>query len=198
MLDLLATATHPYHALADGDRLAILDTPSIARYRMSLARVYCFEAPFEAALVATDGLPCELLHAHLRTHVLAADLAAAGIDAREIPPARALRFDSSAEALGWMWVVHRNTLLHGQLRRELARTLPQAATTYFAIHEGRAGGVMRRLGEALDVAAHRPSIAEAIVAAAVEAFRVQRLWYTCDVLDPRRPPAPTLAPGRAA
>jgi hypothetical protein len=50
---------------------------------------------------------------------------------------------------------------------------------------------MGHLGQALDAAAHRIASCEQIVAAAKQAFKLQRQWYSCEPLG--RPHAPKRA-----
>jgi heme oxygenase len=201
MLTHLATQTEAHHACADGDRLAIMEQPTIERYGAFVGRIYCFEAPVEAACIATRGLPRGLLRTHFRAPRLAADLHALGLQPSTDRPATKLPFDSPAEALGWLWVLHRNTLLHGLIYRYLLGKLPDvmaSAGNYLAAFEGRAGALMRELGDTLDATARRSAIAQQVVGAANDAFRLQRQWYSCDLLSPRRPPAPSRAPPQAA
>jgi len=200
----LAKQTQQHHATADRDRLAIMEQPSLGRYRTFLARIYCFEAPLEAAWISAGGLERSLAHMHLKSPKLVDDLEALGVDPHRLSPARTIRFRDRAEALGWLWVVHRNTLLHGLIHRYLASELPEAmrsASSYLTAFDGRAGALMRSLGEAVDEVVERGASPARIAAAANEAFRMQRLWYSCDVLSPRRPPAARprhRAPHRAA
>jgi heme oxygenase len=172
-----------------------MEAPTRERYRALLARIYSFEAPVEHAVIATAGIERDLLRTHLKTERLVADLEALELDPRDVTPTYALQFRSAPEALGWLWVVHRNTLLHGLLYRYLQTKLPdsmRAAGSYLSAFEGRAGALMRTLGNALGAAATRPTIMERTVKAANDAFRMQRQWYSCDVLSARRPP--TLPP----
>lgn len=200
----LAKQTHHHHAPADTDRLAIMEQPTAERYRMFLARIYCFEAPLEAAWISAGGLDRSLAHTHLKSPKLVDDLEALGVDPHRLAPARTIRFRDRAEALGWLWVVHRNTLLHGLIQRYLASKLPDAmrtASSYLGAFDGRAGVLMRSLGDAIDEAVARGASSARLTAAAHDAFRMQRLWYSCDVLSPRRPPAArprARAPHRAA
>src|SRR5512143_2087137 len=192
MLGQLAQQTQPHHARADTDRLAIMDQPTLDRYRAYLARIYRFEASVEAACIATDGLARSLVNTHIKSAKLLGDLEALGGDPRDVLPSRAIRFRDPAEALGWLWVVHRNTLLHGLIQRYLATTLPETmrvASAYLTTFEGRAGGLMRTLGDAIDDAVEQGVAPTGIASAAHEAFRMQRQWYSCDLLWPHRPPA---------
>lgn len=189
MLGHLALQTKQHHGSADGDRLAIMERPTIERYRTFLGQIYCFEAPIEAALVATDGIDRRLLRTHLKSAQLAADLEALGLPARELLPREAVHFDSPGEALGWLWVLHRNTLVHGLIYRYLCGRLAEPmrkAGAYLSVFEGRAGALMRELGDVLDATANRSSISARIVIAANEAFRLQRQWYSCETTPTRQ------------
>src|SRR5438874_1263930 len=197
MLAHLAQQTRQHHAAADGDRLAILEMPNDERYRQWLGKIYCFEAPIEAACIGTPDLAPSILRTHIKTPRLERDLDVLGLVAREV--VMPVAFDSSIDALGWLYVVQRNTLLHGLIYRYLAGKLPASlehAGSYLATFEGRAGTALRELGDALHAVARRGSIVERIVAAANEAFRVQRQWYSCDFIFPQRPH--TSRPSQAA
>ncbi len=197
MIDLLAQQTGRYHAAADADRLVILEKPTRARFCVYLARIHGFESAVESAIAATPGIDRGLLRTHMKCARLAADLAA--LDTAPIAPARAPRFDTPAAALGWLWVIQRNTLLHSLVHRYLAGKLPDAiavAGSYLATFEGRAGIAMRELGDTMSAVARRVSLAEQMVSSAVDAFRAQRQWYGREIVPPQeRSP---IAPSRAA
>jgi heme oxygenase len=93
-------------------------------------------------------------------------------------------FPDVAEALAWIYVVERNTLLHGVIHRHLAHRLPEVSVggSYLACYDRAAGVRWRELGAALDRVACTTQIADRIVAAANHAFRAQRQWY--DVFVP--------------
>lgn len=176
----LAQQTQQHHAAADGDRLAILEKPSGERYRTYLARIYRFEAPIERACIAAEDVPGGLLRTHLKSARLRTDLEALGFDEDTLPPLAPPRFAGAPEALAWMWVLHRNTLLHGLVYRYLRAKLPEpleAAGSYLCAFEGRAGALMHELSASLERVARRASIAERISTAAKDAFRAQRQWY---------------------
>lgn len=191
----LAQLTRQHHARADSDRLAIMEAPSVERYRTLLARVYAFEAAVEAACLTTPAL--DLVHArtHFKSQRLTGDLEALGIDAREVIPAPIPRPGNVDAALAWMWVVHRNTLLHGLLYRYLATQLGntmQVAGAYLSVFEGRAGALMRSLGDALDVCSRDHRTLAVIASAGNDAFRHQRHWYEAPVrVRPRQVAAPS-------
>ena len=173
---MLETRTH--HARADEDRLGLLDRRTIAGYRAFLARIYGFEAPFEAALSASH-LPAALVEPRLKAERLRADLrelggAAAYIDGLPRCPIRTFRSD--AEALGWLFAVERNTLLHGQLYRHVAAWLPGLSHAYLGAYDSP-GARMRELGELLDSACITTTAPDRICASAREAFRSQHQWF---------------------
>ncbi|HUJ63350.1 MAG TPA: biliverdin-producing heme oxygenase [Kofleriaceae bacterium] len=201
ILGHLAQQTHHHHASADGDRLAIMVRASDERYRAFLGQIYPFESAIEASCVATDGLDSRIRRTHLKASRLASDLDALGLATTELAPFDPPRFDGPAEALAWLWVLHRNTLLHGLISRYLAGKLPEVmrrAGSYLSVFEGRAGALMRELGDAIERVARRASIVERIVEVANEAFRAQRQWYRSNVL-PERPRTPgSIAPPKAA
>lgn len=186
MLTRLADETRPYHAAADGDRLVLMERSSARMYRSCLRRIYCFEQPVEAALALTPGFDPSLLHTHLKTTRLANDLRELGVSIDNIAqPAAA--FDDVAQALGWLYVIHRNTLYHGLLLRQLKMLIPgemQIAGSYLAAFEGLAGARMREIGVALDRAVRRDNVASRVVAGANEALRRQRQWYSVRIAAP--------------
>jgi len=151
----LGQQTQQFHASADGDRLAILEKPTPERYRTYLARIYGFEAPIERACIATDEVPRGLLRTHLKAARLRTDLDALGLDELELElaPLAPPRFAGAPEALAWMWVLHRNTLLHGLVYRYLHAKLREPlrpAGSYLCAFEGRAGALMHELSAALE------------------------------------------------
>src|SRR2546421_10265715 len=97
MLAHLAQQTKQHHAAADGDRLAILEKPTDERYRQWLGKIYCFEAPIEAAGIATPSLAPSILRTHLKTARLERGLDLLGLAAREV--GMAVPFDLPIDAL---------------------------------------------------------------------------------------------------
>jgi hypothetical protein len=90
--------------------------------------------------------------------------------------------------------------LHGLIYRHLVATLGEPARragSYMSAFDGRAGLLMRQLADVLEATARRIAIADAIVAAAKEAFRIQHQWYSCDLLPTPHQTHPTV-PSRAA
>lgn len=183
MLVRLALDTRAHHATADGDRLALLERATAARYRAFLATVYGFEARFEEVFASAPNIDAALVAARAKRDLLAADLEGLGIaDPASLPACIAIpRFRTPAQAMGWLYVVERNTLLHGLLRRHLAMVIPDEmarASRYLGAYGDTPGARHRDLGFALDVLGSRgPTIPSQLVAAANDAFRCQRIWF---------------------
>lgn len=199
MLALLAHETRS-QAAGDTSRLSLLaGAVTAARYRSFLGQVYCFEAPIESAIARTADLDLRPLEAHLKVPHLEADLEALGIRTRPVGAPSTLGFESAADALGWLYVLQRNTLLHGQLHRHLERRLPaeaRLAGRYLSALEGTAGAQLRALGAMLDATARQTRTADRIVAAAKEAWRCQRQWFECAVVPSRSDCRRTVAESR--
>src|SRR4051812_24994539 len=182
MLVRLALETATHQTQSDEDRLTALDIANAAGYRAFLVRVYGFEAAVEAALDKVPDIDMSFVRDRAKTPRLEHDLRALGMSPEDIatlPRAGTLTIRSAAQALGWLFVIERHTLLHGLLRRHVERTLGDAArnaTTYFQAYGGTPGARFRELGAALCAYAHTyPPVT--IVTAAKEAFRSQRHWY---------------------
>jgi heme oxygenase len=183
MLSRLDRETRHYHEVADTNRLAILGAADRAQYTTLLTRVYGFEAPVEAALMMTDGLDLWLdLRGRGHLRLLRADLQSLGIaDPNQLRRSSTIfPFRHPAEALGWVYAIGRNTLLHGVIHRHLGDRMPEvlkSAGAYLAGQQRSNGLRLRDLGDALDRIAKDPVRAERIVSGAKAAFRVQHGWY---------------------
>jgi heme oxygenase len=180
MLMRLGLETRAHHAVADADRLAILDDPQPERYRAFLETIYAFESAYEQSLIQTPGLPPRAIRRRARTKFLRNDLLVLGVtDLEDLVRPGIPAFRSEPEALGWVYVVERNTLLHNLIRRHLWRTLPGIlahAGSYLGAYGNTPGAHYRDLGIELDDAAHR-AIPSQIVAAANTAFVAQHTWF---------------------
>ena len=182
MLVRVALETSRHHQSADEDRLAALELTTLDDYRAFLARICGFEAAVEAAIARISDLEPSFVRERQKAALLQQDLRALGMPAESIttlPQPSTLTIRSGAQALGWMFVLERQTLLAGQIRRHLLRTLGEPvepACSYFGAYGETPGAKFRAFGAALCAYAHlhAPS---AIVAAANEAFRAQRQWY---------------------
>jgi heme oxygenase len=179
----LNIATRAHHAAADEPWLDLM-VPTVEKdaYTAHLIEVYGFEAPLEAAFRYTPGLTSLIdLRARMRTGLLAQDLLRLGMTASQIAqlPQRFATFASAGEALGWMYVIERSTLLHGSVRRYLMTRLPDlaCATSYLSAYDGSASARWAELGDAFDALAQTPTMTQACVRAAHQAFRAQREWF---------------------
>jgi heme oxygenase len=154
--------TRSFHDAADEGWLSML-RPSISRsdYMRRLVTTYGFEAP--------------------RAGLIAKDLLALGLRAGEIsalPQCLLAPFSDSIEALGWMYVSERATLIHDRVRRHLATRMPDSdrICEYLDAYYGVANARWNGLGHAIDDAVRNESDTAAIVAAARSAFRCLIDW----------------------
>jgi heme oxygenase len=198
MLVRLALETRSYHARADADRLALLEDATPGKYRAFLGRVLGFEGRYEEALRRTPGLDPQVVRTRAKADRIAVDLAALGMTEREIaalPRCNSIPsvFRTIAQALGWMYVVERNTLLHGLLRRHLEMHLPpelERAGSYLGAYGDTPGARYRELGELLGTAARGSVMPNHVVSAANDAFRHQRSWFTAPERNEHAPVTP--------
>lgn len=183
----LGQETRAHHPAADRAWLSLaLDGATVDAYRAQLTRVYGFEAPLERAFRETPALRGVLDPTHrARSHLLARDLVGLGVapvDLARIPT----RFDpipflSAEEALGWMYVVERSTLVHDIVRRSVAAMT--GACAYLS-----AGPVASRwfeLGRAVERVATTARAFAKIVDAAVVTLHDHCEWYAPTVHRPR-------------
>jgi heme oxygenase len=182
----LNMATRAHHIEADAPWLDLM-VPTIGKhgYLNHLLKVYGFEAPLEAAFRYTPGLSALLdLRSRTRSGLIAQDLMRLGMSAVRLAelPQRFTTFASPAEALGWMYVVERSTLLHGGVRRYVTQHVPDAsdATSYLAAYDGATGVRWSELGGAFDAISPSPTITRQIVRAANSGFRALCDWFRGD------------------
>lgn len=189
MIDRLSQETSGFHADADRD-IDTLFRPhvTVEDYRDYLIRSYGFEAPLEAALALSSALDMMLdLRGRARAGLIAQDLIRLGLrpaTVTDLPMCLTVpQFRSTAEALGWMYVIERSALAHAIIRRHLMTCLPDAmvqASAYLQSGGGLLGARWRQFGEALDRVANHPAVADRIVHSALEAFRCHRRWVMQD------------------
>jgi heme oxygenase (biliverdin-IX-beta and delta-forming) len=185
MLLRLNTETRGEHSRADQPWLALLDADvTRARYLDHLVAIYGFEAPFEAAVALTHGVAERVqLRQRARSGLIVQDLLALGLTPSQIARLPQCQLDmpfrDPAEALGWMYVVERATLLHDAVRRYLEDRLEvSGACGYLSAYDGVAGARWQDLGRALDEVAAAPPAPDQIVAATRSAFACHRHWFT--------------------
>ena len=181
MLLRLGLETQQHHAVADADRIALMEAASPADYRAHLARIHGFEAPVEQAL--TSILDAHIVRERTKAHWLRRDLHALGMTTADVDyvPQCTVRIASETQALGWLFVLERQTLLAGLIRRQLEHRFGAEvgdATSYLSAYGDSPGARFRSLCEVLDqYAAEQAVNPTLIVAGASEAFRCQRQWY---------------------
>lgn len=202
MLQRLSLETASHHPGADEDRLALMEARSLGEYRSFLVRVYGFEASVEQALMRVRPLDDEMLRERCKAGRLRQDLSALGMNVRDIAtiPLATIRVDTPSEALGWLFVVERHTLVAGLLQRHVERAFgitAASAVTYLGSYGVRPGSRMRALGEAISAVANR-HVPNQIVAAAHDAFRAQRHWYRTRGAGSAKDAAASDGPARAA
>ena len=179
----LNVVTREHHAAADVPWLRLM-VPTVGRhaYLSHLIKVYGFEAPLEAAFRYTPGLSALVdLRVRTRAGLVVQDLMRLGLSPARIAQLeqRFVTFSSAAEALGWMYVAERSTLLHGAVRRYLAQHVPEVAdaTRYLSAYDGVAGARWADLGDALDATAQIPSVKRQLIRAAHQGFPALCEWH---------------------
>ncbi len=182
----LNMATRHWHADVDAPWLELL-RPTVRRadYIAQLVRAYGFLAPFESASRYTPGIGRTLDFQQLtRAGLIAHDLLALGLSPAQvatIPQCHSIvTFKDVPDALGWMYLVERSTLLHDGIRRRLVATIPhvEGACTYLDAYHGNAADHWHAFGRVLERAGAKPETANAIVAAATDAFACAKRWFT--------------------
>ncbi|HEX8106257.1 MAG TPA: biliverdin-producing heme oxygenase [Kofleriaceae bacterium] len=179
----LNLATREHHVAADAPWLELL-VPTVTRrqYAEQLIKVYGFEAPLEAALRYTPGLSTLVdLRSRVRSGLIVQDLMRLGLGAGRIAALgqRFVTFSSTLEALGWLYVVERATLLHGAIRRYLTLRVPElcGATSYLSAYDGVTGDRWSDLGNALETVAHAPPAKHQLIRAANQGFLAFCEWF---------------------
>jgi heme oxygenase len=189
LLARLERETNAYHSVAEADLFGILDDPTPDKFRLFLAAIFHFEQAVELRLEFVDELPPELVARSAKTSRLHDDLIALGhhpsvlqllAHPLQLPP-----IDSVHEALGWIYVLQRNTLRHGALLRALAPRLRAAlrlASRYLTTHAGDVYERWHELGTVLDRAVDDDAAAgQRVITAARDAFERQHLWYAATI-----------------
>lgn len=178
----LALETSVHHAPADEDRLAGIGVATVEEYRDFIARIFGFEAAVERAIARVGGLDVRLVKQHSRAPLICEDLRAMGVadvELSALPTATNVRIESVPHALGWMFVLERQTLLSGLLLRQIQLVLGDrvaSATRYLGAYGSTPGACHRAFGEKLGRLAQTHS-AILMAAGANDAFRAQRQWY---------------------
>ncbi|NVB78167.1 MAG: biliverdin-producing heme oxygenase [Kofleriaceae bacterium] len=184
MLVRLDVATRVHHPEADAPWLDLMARePTRTRYIDLLVATYGFEAPIEASLSLTPQVASVVdLRHRSRTGAIVQDLLALGMTPSKIARlpqcSRVVPFRDSGEALGWLYVVERATLLHEAILRYVQGRLPYVyAWSYLNSYDGRAGLRWQEFGRMLDEVATTPAITEQILAGARAAFACHLDWH---------------------
>jgi len=183
LLMQLNLATQSYHLDADAPWLDLIGPGrTVSTYMRRLVRSYGFEAPVEAALAYTPHVASLVdLRNRARSGLIAQDLLALGLVPHQIATldeCPITPFASVSEALGWLYVNERATLIHDVIRKRLTFHHPEIAnaTHYLGAYEGVVGTRWQELGDILERVARNDRIADQITTAAVAAFQQQIAW----------------------
>src|SRR3569623_276038 len=170
--------TRSFHSAADEGWLALLSRDvTRSDYLRQLVTVYGFEGPLEAAFAYTPNLKLFVdLRQRSRAGLIAKDLLALGLRANAIatiPQCLLAPFSGPVEALGWMYVAERATLLHERVRRHLVATFSDGPDicAYIGAYQGAGGARWIELGHTLDRAVRSEARMDDVIAAARFAFR---------------------------
>jgi heme oxygenase len=183
MLTRLQLETRSLHPAADAPWVALMTFDATReRYIATLVATYGFEAPIEAALAMTPDVSRMIdLRQRARSGFIVQDLLALGLTPSQIARlpqcSHIMPFRDVSEALGWVYVVERSTLLHETVRHHLRSYLPGLdAYSYLDAYDGVAELRWEDLGQALDLVSLRHDSGDQIVAGARAAFVVLHEW----------------------
>ena len=187
MLVRLNLETRAQHPEADYPWLELMSLDvTRGRYIDQLVATYGFEAPVEAAYALTPQLGEVIqLRQRSRSGYIVEDLLTLGLGPSKIarlPQCRQVApFRDPAEALGWLYVLERATLLHEAVRNHISHRMPTvSAWGYLSAYDSIASLRWQELGRALDDYAITPAASACIVAAARTAFACQRDWFATE------------------
>jgi heme oxygenase len=184
LITKLNLATRAWHADVDDPWLVLLQ-PDVTEeaYVAQLVRTYGLVAPFESACRYTPELMKILDYRQLmRAGLIAQDLLTLGIapkDVSRIPTCPAITmFRDAPEALGWLYVIERTTLLQDGVRRHLIEKIPNVspACAYLSMYEGHVSDHWQTFGRMLDRVAKKQDVEAAILRAAEDAFAHAKHW----------------------
>lgn len=186
--------TRSHHAEADAPWLDLLRPgTTVADYRRRLVKAYGFAAPLEAAFAYTPNLRLVIdLRERSRAGLIAQDLIRLGMSPGEVanlPQTFPLApFGAPIEALGWMYVDERSTLLHETIRRQLVERIPAIAeaSTYLAAYAGHASARWQQFGHVLERVARTRAMVDELLAGAHAGFRTLIEWNSSEPASARR------------
>jgi len=180
----LGELTRSHHAVADAQRIALMEVASVESYVTFLERIWSFESAIELRAAGIPVLSRATAGASARMARLRGDLRTLGRSSDQIAglPHAALDIERPMDLLGWLYVCERHVLLAGLVARVLASRLGPAlegACEYLTTHAPCGGEQFRRLGAAIDSHIHADDTKPAhVLAATRRAFEVQQAWYT--------------------
>lgn len=173
----LREATNDAHQRLHGhDGFAAAAKGDISRpdYIDLLVRLYGFHRPFEQA--AREAAAFDLA-GRGRADMLAADLAAFGVDASASPLCAEVRIDRDEPILlGALYVVEGSTLGGAHIARALGRRYCEGERRFFLGYGERQGVMWRALVERLETLAEDSAAADLATASAADTFALFEGW----------------------
>jgi heme oxygenase len=147
-------------------------------------RTFGFVAPYEAACRYAPDIEGVLGGRQVsRAGLIAQDLLTLGLTPAQVARVRQCSsittFRSVREALGWMYVIERATLLQDGIRRHLLICLSeiQEACAYLTAFDGRVGDHWNDFGRMLEHASQGSETADEIIGAAHAGFACAQQWF---------------------
>lgn len=180
LLDRLTEETRPFQDEIDAEAELMLGG-TVAGYRRFLLQTHGFVGPVERALSVSPQLDRYFDKRRLRKQqLLEHDLQAMNV--RESTGGAAVpKLDNLHDALGWAFVVERNTLTHTQLYRRLASSIPGEmafASSYLKCYFGGVGEMWRSFTDDLEAAVWEGAQADRLVEAARTGYGTFERWRT--------------------
>jgi heme oxygenase len=181
----LNAATRQWHATVDDSWLELLrPTVTVADYLAQLVRTYGLIAPFESACKYTPALAQLVDKGRLmRAGLIAQDLLALDLTPSQvasIPTCPEITvFGSAGEAIGWLYVIERTTLLADGLLRHIHDTLPHAAeaTRYLETFSTQGTEYWQSFARIVERAS-TDDVANDVERAACAAFEIAHGWFS--------------------
>jgi heme oxygenase len=186
--------TRSHHAAADAPWLELVRPgTTLGDYRRRLIKAYGFAAPLEAAFAYTPNLRLVIdLRERSRAGLIAQDLMRLGMSPGEVanlPQTFPLApFGAPIEALGWMYVDERATLLHETIRRQIIQRVPVAAeaSTYLGAYAGHTSARWEQFGHVLERVVRTRAMFDELLAGAHAGFRTLFDWNRSEPTTARR------------
>jgi len=184
MLAFLDVETRVFHAEADRSWAHLLESDGDSRpdYMYRLAVSYGFEAPFEIVRRYMPSVAERItVPLHERAGLLIRALVALGWTAGEVTSMQCGAFallSELPEALAWMYVIERSTLIQAEVRHVLASKFKDVAdaTARLAEYDSTANARRAELGIALDRLCVTEDLYKRVTAAARTGFDALVRW----------------------